>query len=220
MCTLVGLWAGLAIGYITEYMTSHSYSPVRDVANSCSTGAATNIIYGLALGYNSTIVPIISIMVASYISHKFLGFYGVALSALGMLANLPIGLAIDGYGPISDNAGGIAEMAELGDNIRERTDALDAAGNTTAAIGKGFAIGSAALVSLALYGGFITNAVNWSVLPGNDTSHGLTENSALVTDPLVFAGLLIGAMLPYAFSAFTMKSVGKAALLMVKEIRR
>jgi len=153
---LVGLWAGLIIGYFTEYMTSHSYTPVREVANSCVTGAATNIIYGLALGYLSTVIPIICIAIASYVSHRILGFYGVSLAALGMLSNLPIGLAIDGYGPISDNAGGIAEMAELGPDVRKCTDALDAAGNTTAAIGKGFAIGSAALVSLALYGGFIT----------------------------------------------------------------
>ena len=138
-------------------MTSHSYTPVREVANSCKTGAATNIIYGLALGYLSTIVPIFAIAISAYVSIKMLSFYGVALAALGMLSNLPIGLAIDGYGPISDNAGGIAEMAEMGEHIRQRTDALDAAGNTTAAIGKGFAIGSAALVSLALYGGFITN---------------------------------------------------------------
>lgn len=118
ICVLVGLWAGLAIGYITEYMTSHSYSPVREVAASCRTGAATNIIYGLALGYNSTIIPILAIAVSAYVSIKLLGFYGVALAALGMLSNLPIGLAIDGYGPISDNAGGIAEMAELGEHIR------------------------------------------------------------------------------------------------------
>jgi Na+/H+-translocating membrane pyrophosphatase len=118
VCVLVGLWAGLIIGYITEYMTSHSYKPVREVANSCRTGAATNIIYGLALGYNSTIIPILAIAIAAYVSIKLLGFYGVALAALGMLSNLPIGLAIDGYGPISDNAGGIAEMSELGEHIR------------------------------------------------------------------------------------------------------
>ena len=154
------VWAGLIIGYFTEYMTSHAYKPVREVAKSCSTGAATNIIYGLALGYLSTIVPILSIAITAYISSKLLSFYGIALAALGMLANLTIGLAIDAYGPISDNAGGIAEMSELGAHVRERTDALDAAGNTTAAIGKGFAIGSAALVSLSLYGGFVTRAQN------------------------------------------------------------
>jgi Na+/H+-translocating membrane pyrophosphatase len=140
----------------------------------------------------------------------WLGYYGIALAALGMLSNLPIGLAIDGYGPISDNAGGIAEMAHLGEATRERTDALDAAGNTTAAIGKGFAIGSASLVALALYGGFLHNAK----LETNAT----TEVS--LTQPTVFAGLLLGAMLPYIFSALTMKSVGKAALGMVNEVRR
>jgi Na+/H+-translocating membrane pyrophosphatase len=145
-------------------MTSHSYFPVREVANSCVTGAATNIIYGLALGYYSTALPATLIAITAFTSFKLLGFYGVALAALGMLGNLPIGLAIDGYGPISDNAGGIAEMAELPPEVREKTDALDAAGNTTAAIGKGFAIGSAALVSLSLFGGFITRALTWTSL--------------------------------------------------------
>jgi len=215
ICTLVGLWAGLAIGYITEYMTSHSYSPVREVANACRTGAATNIIYGLALGYLSTIVPIFCIAIAAYVSLKLLSYYGVALAALGMLSNLTIGLAIDGYGPISDNAGGIAEMAGMGEHVRKRTDALDAAGNTTAAIGKGFAIGSAALVSLSLYGGFLTNASSYTL-----DSDRLDMKNLMITNPLIIAFLLIGAMLPYAFSAFTMKSVGKAALEMVEEIRR
>jgi len=220
VCSLVGLWAGLVIGYITEYMTSHSYKPVREVVDSCKTGAATNIIYGLALGYNSTIVPIISIIIASYVSHKLCGFYGIALAALGMLSNLPVGLAIDGYGPISDNAGGIAEMSSCGHEVRKITDALDAAGNTTAAIGKGFAIGSAALVSLALYGGFITNVRVWTHKQGHSLNarHGLLD--APITDPLIFGGLLLGAMLPYAFSAFTMKAVGKAAKGMVQEVRR
>lgn len=206
LCAAFGLVSGMIIGGFTEYMTSHTYQPVRELAGSCRTGAATNVIYGLALGYLSTIVPVICIALTAYGSSKFLGYYGVALGALGMLSNLPIGLAIDGYGPISDNAGGIAEMAEMGEEVRGRTDALDAAGNTTAAIGKGFAIGSAALVALSLYGGFLHNA---------ELTNGLS-----LTDSAVFAGLLIGAMLPYAFSAFTMKSVGKAALGMVEEIRR
>jgi Na+/H+-translocating membrane pyrophosphatase len=137
-------------------MTSHSYAPVREVAHSCHIGAATNIIYGLALGYYSTIVPIICLCITTYASFRLMDMLGIALAALGMLSNLPIALAIDAYGPISDNAGGIVEMCDLGDEVRERTDALDAAGNTTAAIGKGFAIGSAALVGLALYGAFIT----------------------------------------------------------------
>jgi inorganic pyrophosphatase len=206
------VWAGLIIGYFTEYMTSHSYEPVREVARSCRTGPATNIIYGLALGYLSTIIPILSIAITAFISSKLLSFYGIALAALGMLANLTIGLAIDAYGPISDNAGGISEMSDLGEEVRKRTDALDAAGNTTAAIGKGFAIGSAALVSLSLYGAFVTRAQSSKEI--------LRLANADIMDPMIFSCLLVGAMLPYAFSAFTMKSVGKAALEMVEEIRR
>lgn len=209
LCALFGLVSGMLIGMFTEYMTSHSYSPVREVAGSCETGAATNIIYGLALGYMSTVVPVLLIAVTAYGACFFMGYYGVALAALGMLSNLPISLALDGYGPISDNAGGISEMSELGVEVRRRTDSLDAAGNTTAAIGKGFAIGSATLVALSLYGGFLHNS-------------GLTASQTPIslTDPVLFAMLLIGAMLPYAFSALTMKSVGKAALGMVEEIRR
>ncbi len=207
LCTLFGLVSGLVIAAFTEYITSHTYSPVRGLAESCKSGAASNVTLGLALGYFSTVVPAIFIAVTAYFANYFLGYYGVALAALGMLTNLPLSLAIDGYGPISDNAGGIAEMSELDPYVRERTDALDAAGNTTAAIGKGFAIGSAALVSLALYGGFLHNA-------------GL-EFSKLIsmTEPEIFAGLIIGAMLPYLFSAFTIKSVGKAAQEMVNEVR-
>ena len=154
-CIGGGLFAGLIIGYCTEAMTSYSYRPVRELADSCKTGAATNVIYGLALGYLSTIIPVIVLSCLCYYSHSILGYYGVALAALGMLSNLPICLAIDCYGPISDNAGGIAEMAELSEYVRKRTDVLDAAGNTTAAVGKGFAIGSAALVGFALYGAFL-----------------------------------------------------------------
>ena len=195
--------SGLVIAIFTEYMTSHSYGPVQELSYSCLSGAGANVTLGLALGYLSTVIPAIFIAITAYFSNKWLGFYGIALAALGMLANLPLTLAIDGYGPISDNAGGIAEMIEIGDDVRERTDALDAAGNTTAAIGKGFAIGSAALVSLALYGGFLHNA-------------GL-EFSTLIslTQPEIFTGLLLGAMLPYLFSAFTIKSVGLAAQGMV-----
>jgi len=209
ICTASGLWAGLVIGFYTEYMTSHSYKPVREVANACQTGAATNIIFGLALGYQSTIVPVIAISVCAYISFKLLGTFGIALAALGMLSNLAVALAIDAYGPISDNAGGIAEMSELGEEVRDRTDALDAAGNTTAAVGKGFAIGSAALVSMALYGAFLTRSIE--IKKSRPELHGLTSESIQLMNPLIFTGLLIGAMLPFVFSAMTMKSVGKAA---------
>ena len=154
-CIAIGLVAGLIIGTITEIMTSYQYKPVKELSEACKTGPATNVIYGLALGYLSTIIPVIVLCVVVYYAHSTLGFYGVALSALGMLSNLPICLAIDGYGPISDNAGGIAEMANLPEEVRARTDVLDAAGNTTAAVGKGFAIGSATLVGFALYGAFM-----------------------------------------------------------------
>ncbi|XP_058076954.1 pyrophosphate-energized vacuolar membrane proton pump-like [Magnolia sinica] len=204
-CVSIGLWAGLVIGYITEYYTSNAYSPVQDVADSCRTGAATNVIFGLALGYKSVIIPIFAIAIAIYVSFSLAAMYGIAVAALGMLSTIATGLAIDAYGPISDNAGGIAEMAGMSHKIRERTDALDAAGNTTAAIGKGFAIGSAALVSLALFGAFVSRA-------------GLKTVDVLT--PKVFVGLIVGAMLPYWFSAMTMKSVGSAALKMVEEVRR
>eukprot|EP00252_Welwitschia_mirabilis_P021780 TRINITY_DN568_c0_g1_i1.p1 TRINITY_DN568_c0_g1~~TRINITY_DN568_c0_g1_i1.p1 ORF type:complete len:766 (-),score=111.42 TRINITY_DN568_c0_g1_i1:214-2511(-) len=204
-CVAVGLWAGLIIGFVTEYFTSNAYSPVQDVADSCRTGAATNVIFGLALGYKSVIIPIFAIAISIYVSFTMAAMYGIAVAALGMLSTIATGLAIDAYGPISDNAGGIAEMAGMPHWVRERTDALDAAGNTTAAIGKGFAIGSAALVSLALFGAFVSRA------------------SITVVDVLsakVFIGLIVGAMLPYWFSAMTMKSVGSAALKMVEEVRR
>ncbi|XP_057963358.1 pyrophosphate-energized vacuolar membrane proton pump-like [Malania oleifera] len=204
-CVAIGLWAGLVIGYTTEYYTSNAYGPVQDVADSCRTGAATNVIFGLALGYKSVIIPIFAIAIAIYVSFTLAAMYGIAVAALGMLSTIATGLAIDAYGPISDNAGGIAEMAGMSHKIRERTDALDAAGNTTAAIGKGFAIGSAALVSLALFGAYVSRA-------GIQTVDVLT--------PKVFIGLIVGAMLPYWFSAMTMKSVGSAALKMVEEVRR
>lgn len=156
----LGLVSGFIIGLSTNYYTSYAYKPVREMADSCNSGAAINIIYGLALGYLSTIIPIILIAATIIVSIKLLGMLGVALAAIGMLSTLSVGLAIDAYGPISDNAGGIAEMSSLQDSVRKRTDALDSAGNSTAAIGKGFAIGSAALVSLALYGAFLTRAKN------------------------------------------------------------
>lgn len=194
-------------------MTSFSYTPVQELVNSCKTGAATNIIYGLALGYKSTIIPVFSLGIVIFVCFERLFMFGIALGALGMLSNLAISLAIDAYGPISDNAGGIAEMSELGEHVRQRTDALDAAGNTTAAIGKGFAIGSAALVSLSLYGAFITKA---AALP--DTT--ANDRNFMILDKMIFTCLLIGSMLPYWFSAMTMKSVGTAAMDMVNEVRR
>jgi len=207
ICVLLGLWSGLIIGLQTEYFTSNTYKPVQEVADSCRTGAATNVIFGLALGYKSAILPTIVLCFDIFIASKLAGMYGIAICALGFLGTLATGLAIDAYGPISDNAGGVAEMAGMGKDIRERTDALDAAGNTTAAIGKGFAIGSAALVSLALFGAYVTRAR----IDLSDTS---------VLDPAVYVGVFFGAMLPYWFSAMTMKSVGKAALAMVEEVRR
>jgi len=206
-CVICGLWCGCAIGFITEYYTSHSYKPVREVAQACETGAATNIIYGLALGYKSAILPVALLSVVVYVSFYLGDMYGVALAALGMLANLSTCLAIDVYGPICDNAGGIAEMSELPENVRDVTDALDAAGNTTAAIGKGFAIGSACLVGLALFGAFVTRAE-------------LDVAGVSLVSPLIFASLIFGAMIPYWFSAMTMKSVGQAANEMVKEVAR
>jgi len=202
---LMGLWAGLIIGLVTEYFTSHSYKPVRDLAMSQVPSAATGIIYGLALGYNSCIVPTLLLTAVVVVAHSLCGMYGIALAALGMLSTLTMGLTIDGYGPISDNAGGIAEMSGLPSEVRELTDALDAAGNTTAAVGKGFAIGSAALVSLALFGAFKDRA---------NIAH------VDVAEPWTFAGLLLGALIPYAFSAMTMRSVGEAAADMVTECMR
>jgi len=206
-CIACGLWSGMIIGYTTEYFTSNAYAPVQEVAMSCKTGAATNIIYGLALGYKSVIIPVFCLALTIFVGYSLAGMYGIAMGALGILSTMATGLTIDAYGPICDNAGGIAEMSELGENIRAITDALDAAGNTTAAIGKGFAIGSAALVSLALFGAFVTTT-------------GMESEGVNIIKPFQFAGLLVGAMLPYWFSAMTMKSVGLAAQDMVEEVRR
>jgi len=210
-CVISGTIGGLIIGLTTEYYTSKEYTPVRDLAESCRTGAATNIISGLALGYKSVIVPVFILAGIIYLAFELCDMYGIALAAVGMLGNLATGLTIDAYGPVCDNAGGIAEMAELGHDIREKTDALDAAGNTTAAVGKGFAIGSASLVSLALYGAFVVRI--------REASKGAAADVQIL-QPLTFAFLLIGSMLPYWFSAMTMKSVGDAAMQMVFEVQR
>jgi len=202
---LAGLIAGMLIGIATEYYTSHRYTPVRDVARASETGPATNIIYGLSLGYMSSLLPVIFIAITVFIGYHFAGMYGIAVASLGMLGTIAIGLTIDAFGPVADNAGGIAEMAGMGETVRRRTDALDAAGNTTAAIGKGFAIGSAALTSLALWSAFLVR------------SDVATLN---LLKPAVITFLIVGAMLPFIFTSMTLKSVGKAALEMIKEVRR
>ena len=208
---------------MTEYYTSQENRPTQELAEACEYGGAPNIINGLALGYLSCVIPILCLAITVLVSFKLAAMYGVALAAIGMLGCLPIALSIDGYGPISDNAGGIAEMSNLKDEIREKTDALDAAGNTTAAIGKGFAIGSACLVALALFGAFVTRVSNTiSVMPNaaDPAAQAMESYKVNILEPFTFAGLLIGAMLPYWFSAMTMKAVGDAAQEMLKEIRR
>jgi K(+)-stimulated pyrophosphate-energized sodium pump len=208
-CFLSGLIAGLAVGLLTGYYTSEKYNPVRELAKSCETGVATNIIFGLALGYKSTVFPYLCIAVSIFVSWDLAGMYGVAIASLGMLGTLVIALTIDAYGPVADNAGGIAEMVGLDKEVRRRTDILDSAGNTTAAIGKGFAIGAAILTSLALFAAFITASEK---LLGEPVSLSLL-------DPVVFTSVFIGAVLPFLFTAMTMKSVGKAAFAMIEEVR-
>ena len=217
---MVGLVAGLVIGLSTEYYTSYDYGPTKQIAETAQTGAATVMISGIATGMLSTVIPLIAIGVTILVAFELADFYGVALAGVGLLSTLGITLATDAYGPVADNAGGIAEQAQLDPQVRERTDALDALGNTTAATGKGFAIGSAALTSLALLAayaeasGLRTDAV---IMLGRSVSKGdgieLLSHTTLV-------GLLIGAMLPFLFSAFTMKAVGRAAYSIVNEVRR
>ena len=219
-CFFSGLLAGLAVGLLTEYYTSDQYKPVQDIAKSCETGAATNIIFGLALGYKSTVLPYMAIAASIFVSWELAGMYGIAIASLGMLGTLAIALTIDAYGPVADNAGGIAEMVGLDKEVRRRTDILDSAGNTTAAIGKGFAIGAAILTSLALFGAFLTHSQNlMRELPEFGVNYDLIGSITLL-DPVVFVSLFMGAVLPFLFSAMTMKSVGAAAFDMIEEVRR
>ena len=207
LAIIAGLIVGLVIGVVTEVYTSGDYKFVKKIAQQSETGSATTIISGVAVGMMSTWIPVVLICVGIFVAYKFAGLYGIALAAVGMLSTTGITVAVDAYGPIADNAGGIAEMSHLDHSVREITDKLDAVGNTTAAMGKGFAIGSAALTALALFVSFAH-------------STGLQLDEVALTSPNVVIGLLIGGMLPFVFSAMTMDSVSKAAYKMIEEVRR
>ncbi|MDP6962599.1 MAG: sodium-translocating pyrophosphatase [Planctomycetota bacterium] len=203
-CIVAGLAAGVVIGKITEYYTAFEFKPVQAIAAQSETGEATNIISGLGVGMKSTAAPVLVVCAAIALANCWAGTYGIALAAVGMLSTLGISLGVDAYGPVADNAGGMAEMAGLPPEVRERTDSLDAVGNTTAAIGKGFAIGSAALTALAFF-----------------STYAATANVSLgINEPNVVIGLFIGAMLPFLFGAMTMEAVGRAAFAMIDEVRR
>ncbi len=203
--TISGLIAGVAIGFFTEYYTSYDYAPVKKISESSLTGAATTIIEGFGLGLKSTALPVIIICISIYLSNYFAGLYGISVAAVGMLSIVGMTVSVDSYGPIADNAGGIAEMAGLKPEVREITDSLDAVGNTTAAIGKGFAIGSAALTAIALFSAY-TSSVNISIIS--------------ITEPMVMIGIFIGGILPFLFASMAIEAVGKTASLMIEEVRR
>ncbi len=204
---VAGLGAGIAIGLACEYYTESRFGPTQSIAEASKTGPATTIVRGFATGLNSTLFPVISVCVAIGLSYEFAGLYGIPIAAVGMLSTLGITLATDTYGPVNDNAAGIAEMGGMGQEVRERAERLDAVGNTTAAIGKGFAIGSAALTAIALFSAYISNV-------------GISAAQLSINEPQVMIGMFIGGLLTFIFSALTMSAVGKGAYAMVQEVRR
>ena len=217
---VAGLVIGVAIGQVTEYFTSKDRGPARHIARQSETGPATNIIAGLATGMHSVGLPIILICVGIFLSHHWAGLYGIGIAAVGMLSTLGISLGVDAYGPVADNAGAIAQMSALGEDVRRRTDSLDAVGNTTAAMGKGFAIGSAALTALALFSAFRAASAEAIEAAGGTSAFAARDLSVSLANPNVLLGLLLGGMLPYIFSALAMGAVGRSANSMIEEVRR